>query len=296
MLKLKKIICIVLSFALLTCLSSCNPNKDADLTVPTDDTSTKNEKVLLISIDGLRGDIALTGKHADKLKEISTYSTSVTTVYPSVTLPCHMSMQHGVSPESHGVFTNTYTPSVELVDGIAETLSSSGKTCAFFYNWGPLGDVISDSALVKKEYVSGESLGWKEANAALAKSCKEYLMNNDVDYAFLYLGCLDAMGHTYGWLSSEYLAELDSSMDLVFDIIDILSEEYTVIITSDHGGHNYTHGTQSSEDMTIPIFLIGSKFAQGKEIYGGSILDIAPTVANILGVIPQSAWSGKIIE
>ena len=287
MLNFRKIISLILSLTLMTyALSSCE----------TTDEEPKDRKVLLVSIDGLRSDAVISSKHIDRLKEISTYSTDVTTVYPSMTLPCHMSMQHGVDPESHGVFTNTYTPSEELVDGIAETLSLHQKTSAFFYNWEPLGDVISDDTLIRKEYVPGETLGWKEANAALAAACKDHLLTGEADYTFLYLGCLDEMGHVHGWLSDEYFAEIDASLDLVFEIIDILPEEYTVIITSDHGGHDYTHGTDSAEDMTIPIFLIGSGFAKSAEISDVSILDIAPTVADILGISPNNAWQGKTLK
>lgn len=269
---------------------------DPDEDDNTDITVEKNKKVLLVSIDGMRADAVLASKYANKLKQMSTYSTNATTVYPSVTLPCHMSMQHGVSPSSHGVTTNTYTPSSKLVDGIAETLSQSGKTCAYFYNWGPLGDVIADNALVKEKYISGDTYGWKQSNEALAASCKEYLINNDVDYTFLYLGCLDDVGHNYGWLSNQYNAELDASLELVFDIMEVLSEEYTVIITADHGGHNKTHGSNSQEDMTIPIFIIGNDFEENKAISNASILDIAPTVVSILGVAPQASWEGEVLK
>ena len=78
----------------------------------------------------------------------------------------------------------------------------------------------------------------------------------------------------------------------MLEIIDTLSEEYTVIITTDHGGHNYTHGTELPEDMTIPIFIIGEYFEDRCAKNGGSILDIAPTVAELLGISPVTAWEG----
>ena len=78
--------------------------------------------------------------------------------------------------------------------------------------------------------------------------------------------------------------------------MSILPEEYTVIITSDHGGHGVTHGSDSPEDMIIPIFLIGDSFAAGKEIAGASILDVAPTVVHLFGVAPQKAWEGTVLK
>ena len=43
-------------------------------------------------------------------------------------------------------------------------------------------------------------------------------------------------------------------------MVERLGEEYTVIITADHGGHDRMHGTDMAEDMTIPMFFIGADF------------------------------------
>ena len=47
------------------------------------------------------------------------------------------------------------------------------------------------------------------------------------------------------------------------------------------------------EDMTIPMFFYGPQFEPGREIRGVSILDIAPTIADIMGVAPAKEWEGK---
>ncbi len=54
------------------------------------------------------------------------------TVTPSVTLPCHMSLFHSVTPQRHGTTTNTYAPQVRPVRGLCEVLAAAGKRCAFF--------------------------------------------------------------------------------------------------------------------------------------------------------------------
>ena len=285
---------LIVASSLFSCLPAKNNNNTNNNSNIID--SNNSKKVLLVSIDGMRPDAFMMSKYAQDLLGSSTYYMGATTVYPSVTLPCHMSMHHSVSPEVHGVLNNTYTPAADLTDGIAENLSKVGKTSAFFYNWRELGDVILDDALVKKEYVPGETIGWAEANIQLASACKEYILANDVDFTFLYLGYLDEMGHAHGWLSDVYLEALDSSLELVIGIIDALSDEYTVIITTDHGGHGNTHGSDLAEDMTMPILIIGDGFPGGIEKNGGSILDIAPTVAEILGVAPCSSWEGSSLK
>ena len=306
---MRKIISLILLISTLVfCTVSCTPNGQNNNSTEnasnpnnnnsgnTNNTVDTGKKVLLVSIDGLRSDAFLESQYANTIIEQSTHYLGATTIYPSYTLPCHMSMHHGVSAESHGVYSNTYTPAENLVDGIAETAAKAGKSCAYFYNWGPLGDVINDDALVKREYIAGETLGWPQSNTDLALACKDYLLENDTDFTFLYLGNLDDAGHNYGWLSEAYYDALDSSLKLVLDILEILSNKYTIIITADHGGHDYTHGTSMPEDMTIPIFIIGEDFEKNKECDGGSILDIAPTIADILGVSPQEAWEGESLK
>ena len=73
------------------------------------------------------------------------------------------------------------------------------------------------------------------------------------------------------------------------------SDEYTIIVIADHGGHDRTHGTTMDEDMTIPMFFIGDEFEGGKELENVSILDIAPTIAKIIGVPPATEWEGKVL-
>ena len=72
-----------------------------------------------------------------------------------------------------------------------------------------------------------------------------------------------------------------------------LDDDYTVIVTADHGGHARTHGTDMPEDMLIPLIIHGEGFAPGCEIEEAGIKDIAPTAARLLGVEPAAEWEGK---
>jgi phosphopentomutase len=68
-----------------------------------------------------------------------------------------------------------------------------------------------------------------------------------------------------------------------------------VIVTADHGGHDRNHGTELPEDMQIPMFYFGSRFESGKRFRGGSILDIAPTIAKLMNVMPADEWEGTAV-
>ena len=124
----------------------------------------------------------------------------------------------------------------------------------------------------------------------------EHIKNADVDFSFLYLGYTDFAGHSYGWLSDGYMEAMKNSWVNIKRVVDSLPEEYAVIITSDHGGHDRCHGTDLPEDMTIPMFFYGENFIPDTELENVSILDIAPTIANIMNIEIPREWEGKIIK
>lgn len=109
----------------------------------------------------------------------------------------------------------------------------------------------------------------------------------------MYLGYLDEAGHAYGWMSDGYFKALDNSWDNIDRIVRTLPEDYAVIVTSDHGGHDRSHGTEMPEDMTIPFIAFGNGIEWDKELSNVSIIDIAPTVAAMLEINPDKDWEGK---
>jgi len=95
-------------------------------------------------------------------------------------------------------------------------------------------------------------------------------------------------------MSNEYLRALQESWKLIENIRNALSDDYLIIVTSDHGGHGRCHGTSCAEDMTIPLFFCGDPFEIGKELKGNiNIKDIAPTIAKIFNVKVPEEWEGN---
>lgn len=88
----------------------------------------------------------------------------------------------------------------------------------------------------------------------------------------------------------DYISHATSNVKRVLEETD---GEYTVIVTADHGGHDRSHGTDMDEDMTIPMFFVGKEFEMGKELTNVSILDLAPTIANIMNITKAKEWEGK---
>ena len=249
-------------------------------------------RVLLISVDGMRPD-ALAGQEvAQGYIGRGGYCMKGASVMPSVTLPCHLTMFHSVTPERHGTTTNFYMPQVRPVNGLCEVLSGAGKKCAFFYNWEQLRDLTRPGSLAHACFYKGGAYGYDVTNDMLTDSAIEYLKNNYVDFTFLYLGYLDEAGHAKGWMSDLYFEALDNSWRNIDRIAKTLPEDYVVIVTSDHGGHARSHGTDMPEDMTIPFIAFGNGI-EHRELEGVGIIDVPPTVAALLGVEPDRDWEGR---
>ena len=249
-------------------------------------------KVLLVSVDGMRPDALPKVKNAQKLIAKSAHSMTAQTVVPSVTLPCHISLFHSVDPARHGTTTNTYTPPAQPVRGICGQLTKNKKRSAVFYNWEEIRDVSRPSSLTHACFISGAKLGYEKANPMLTDAMIQFLSEVDIDFTFLYFGYPDAAGHNFGWMSEQYFAALENCWYNIERAVEALGDEYVVIITADHGGHDRTHGTELPEDMTIPLIVIGKDFQPGEAFEGANIKDIAPTITKLLGVEPSEDWEG----
>ena len=288
----RKACALILTASLLLCaitLVGC----EEESTSSEGSASIKNGKVLLISIDGMRSDAVSNTEYGKTLMTTCSYSLGMRTVSPSITLPTHMSMFHSTLPDSHGVETNEYTPSEGLGFGITEALLSSGKTSDMYYNWEPIGRLSTEGSTVVSKFIDGGPVGWESSNTMLAEACIQKIKEDPADFTFLYMGFVDEWGHRYGWMSDEYYYALNQSLGLVERVIEELSDDYTVIITADHGGHDNTHGTTLDEDMTIPVMVL-EKGEQAFEV--ASMLDVAPTVLEVLDVEAPEYWLGKVLK
>ena len=254
-----------------------------------------SKKVLLILADGFRPDALTACSHpfAARLYELGSYCLNALTVYPSVTLPCHMSLFHSVSPDRHGILTNTYVPQARPVNGLCEQLCAAGKTCAFFYDWEELRDLSRPSSLAYSYFVSGSAYTYQKADRMIAKEALRYIGEEAPDFAFVYLGLTDHAGHESGWMTEKYLTACRQSLEEAGRLIERFLEDYTIFFTADHGGHGRTHGTMEDADMRIPLFCIGPDFAPGPMRDTPSIMDLAPTAARLAGALPASEWEGK---
>lgn len=252
-------------------------------------------KVLLILADGMRPDSLTNIPQVAQMKQKAAWTMSGKTVFPSVTLPCHVSLFHSVDPIRHGTTTNTYAPQVRPIDGLFEVLANFKKTSAMFYSWEQLRDVSRPGKLTFSHFCKCAQFGPAGTNRMSTDACMDYLAENETDFAFLYLAAPDSVGHQSGWMGEGYMEAVQDCWENIERVLKELPEDYTVIVTADHGGHDRSHGTDIPEDMTIPLFVMGPDFTPGQQLEDASILDIAPTVVKLLGVEPADEWEGKCL-
>lgn len=259
-------------------------------------------KFILIILDGCRPDALQQAQtpHIDSLWQNGAYTWAAQTVMPSVTLPAHMSMFKSVSPEKHGVGAdNVFRASTAAFPSFVDVAMQGGLHTAMFYSWEQLRDLNAPGSLSMSycRFPRDEV----DKSGVVVDTAATYLMTDQPDVCVIYLDDTDLTGHESGWMSAEYMASVercDAAVGRILSALDSagLREQYTILLLSDHGGHDDGHGTEMPEDMTIPWILNGAGVKHRYEIQGPvSILDTAPTIAYLLGLQCPDAWEGRVI-
>src|SRR5262249_6549137 len=102
-----------------------------------------------------------------------------------------------------------------------------------------------------------------------------------------------------GWMSDPYLLAVENADACVGEVIAALPQPAStaVLVQSDHGGHDRSHGTDRDEDMLIPWILSGAGVRQGAELSETvRIFDTCPTLAHLLGIPSAPEWEGRVIS
>lgn len=218
------------------------------------------------------------------------------TVMPSITLPCHTALFYSLPPSRHGVTTNDWVP-FSLAPSLTEVINDAGYGTTAFYTWEQLRDLAAPGTLDMAFYRRYNENGM----ALVAQATATTIRTAKPTFTFVYLEATDAVGHRFGWMSPQYLAavtECDAAVGEVLRAVDEagLRERTAVVVMADHGGHEYSHGTEMPEDMTIPVIFSGAGVRQGHVLEGPvSILDVAPTVLACLDLAAPEAWEGCVL-
>jgi predicted AlkP superfamily pyrophosphatase or phosphodiesterase len=118
---------------------------------------------------------------------------------------------------------------------------------------------------------------------------------------FVHIAETDFAAHQFGWMSGTYgraVREADLAVARILATADkrMGRGNYSVLLTSDHGGHDKTHGSTDPRDLTIPWIVWGAGVQRGDTLSGIRTMDTAATILWMLGVDRPESWVGHAVS
>lgn len=131
--------------------------------------------------------------------------------------------------------------------------------------------------------------GFSEAGAAVAAEHAELVV--------MLVGAVDAAGHARGGASPDYRAAAeaaDRALANALGHVDLAQD--AILVTADHGHTNRGgHGGVEPEVLTVPLVLAGAGVVPGATPDDAHLIDVAPTVAALLGIPAPGHGLGRTL-
>jgi predicted AlkP superfamily pyrophosphatase or phosphodiesterase len=254
--------------------------------------------VVLVTVDGLRPDALrlVDTPHLDRLMARGATSMTARSVMPSKTLPAHFSVFYSRSPARHGVLDNDRPPPAQHVPGLFETVHAHGGSTGMVFGWEPLRFLAPAGCLHLAHFHRLDLTDLPAADHPIVDVAVPLVEHGRFDLLFVYLGATDETGHAHGWMTEEYLRQVEIADGQIGRLTAAMKPDDVILVQSDHGGHDRGHGTDCPEDMTIPWLLSGAGVRSGVELSAPvSLLDTAPTLAALMGFEAPDGWEGRTV-
>lgn len=259
------------------------------------------DHVLILSLDGMRPDALErygTGMLA-LLRAQGATDLRARTVYPSVTLPAHISMLTGLVPRRHGVTWNANRIRSDrplAVPTVFELADRHGLSTAAFVSKMKLHHIRRPGSPDMLEGPSGARRLWL-AEQTLDRAIP-HMHRERPNLMLIHIGEADYAGHSTGWMSDAYnfaIRRVDAVVTLIIQAADEAygPGNYTVLLTSDHGGRGRDHGSRDPEDMRIPWIAWGEGVVHTTLESEVHVYDTAATALWLLGVPVPEDWQGE---
>lgn len=280
---------LVALFTVLACLttSSMSPPK---------------KRVLLLGIDGLRGDalLAADAPNIHRLMADGSWTIDANASEFTVSGPGWSDVLTGVWPDKHRSFDNKFEGvRYDLYPHFFERLHEKNPhaVTASVVSWEPLDKNILGAFKADLRF----SLDKKgEGDEAVVIEAQRALATLDPDAVFVYLGEVDYAGHDFGFHPSvpEYMsaiAKADQQVGIVLDALHkrptYAQEDWLVVLVADHGGTlDKNHGRNEPEHRKFPFIVSGKNAAHGQMHTTVNQVDVPATLFAHLGISPDPAW------
>ena len=258
--------------------------------------------VVVVSVDGLRPDAIETfgAPTLRRLESEGSYTLTASTIHPSKTLPSHTSMLTGQPPERHGVlWNNVATADVDAIEmpNVFSVARANGYRTAAFFSKAKFQPLQLAGTLDYTQAPGGLFGRWSSRRTV--DDVASYLREARPNLLFVHLTDPDAAGHRSGWMSPAYGRAVLAADTAVADLL-VLAERtfgrggFSLIVTADHGGHEYNHGSDDPRDVTIPWIAWGEGVKPGV-LPPATVrtMDTASTALWLLGLPVPTDWAGQ---
>lgn len=267
--------------------------------------------VVIIGLDGWG---AYSVEKADmpnvkKLMKDGSYTLKKRSVLPSSSAPNWAAMFMGAPTEIHGYTTwGSKTPEIPShvlnSHGIFPTIFSITKEArpdaeiGVLYEWDGIKHLVDTLSLTHHQ----QAFPTAENPGALCDMAEKYIMEKQPDLVAICFDEPDHTGHSAGHDTPEYysiLTRLDSYVGRIVDAVRKagIMDDTVVVVTADHGGINKDHGGITLMEMETPFIVYGNGIKKGNKVTDVMMqYDVAATIANILGIEPPQAWTGRDIN
>jgi predicted AlkP superfamily pyrophosphatase or phosphodiesterase len=261
-------------------------------------------RVMIVSIDGLRPDLAMRANMPvlRSLLERGSYTLWATTTPVAVTTPSHTSMLTGVTVERHGISGND-DKSVAAEKLLVPTIFDLAK------------DAEIDSVLVagKSKFnmlASRATHAWVTHQSVttdqdVADHALQMLREYQPRLMVVHFPQVDSVGHARGWGTVDQIRAIENADLQLGRLLDELKaqkrlDETTIIVSSDHGGSGRTHGANDERSRFIPWIIVGPEVRKNIDLTINRELNVQTydtfaTACFVLGITVPADIDGKVI-
>jgi hypothetical protein len=225
-----------------------------------------------------------------------------TSIVPHVSLsgPSWTTALTGVWDCKHGVTDNNFdaTPFAEYPTVFTRLARADrGLTSVSVATWDKIAIITGSGDRHADVILSTPPVPFdpdeSKADAATGTAAIDLITHNAPDFLFVLLDQVDFAGHRHGGASQQYLdatMRADAQVGRIVAAVDARaaarpSERWTIVATTDHGHlPEGGHGGQTRDETAIFVIARGPDFAAGVTDAHYSLVDVTPTVLDLLGV------------
>lgn len=265
------------------------------------------ERVLLISVDGLRPDVLLRAD-APQMRALmahGSFTMWARTTAVAVTLPSHVSMLTGLTPPHHGISWNSDLPLAHPIYPSQPTLFElahrAGFTTAMATGKAKFRALAKPGTLDRVDVPPDSTV----SDEVVADTVVRWVRVDAPQVMFVHLPGVDTVGHAHGWGSPEQLVAVAAADRAIGRILSALArrgvlDSTLVLVSADHGGAGLGHGPDDPRSRHIPWILAGPGVRRDYDLTREADLvvrteDTFATLCAALGLDPGPGIDGRVV-